>query len=288
MATPELNPVTTMTLLGLLKKKVEYYGEGNKKQGEPVVNQANIRDYTTYKTALDNILKEYGNAENFEKSYFEAKGAEPLPKSVASMAADKRAKALLGQNNRKSRMEEARLQAEARRIPLPPRRPNSAVAKATTPSFAEAGQSGQVEGAGSPFTLQEQAEPSETRQAFSLPPRRESLSPAREPNERRESLLSAREPDGPKQLIPRSVEANKVRLPPRRPDNLKESTSNVRLPPRRPDNLKESTSALVSTNEQGYKKYKKDSAEAQSFRNAYAAAEEGAIFDWDGREYKKY
>ena len=266
MATPELNPVTTMTLLGLLKKKVEYYGEGNKKQGEPVVNKANIRAYTTYKTALDNILKEYGNAENFEKSYFDAKGAEPLPKLVASMAADKREKALLGQDT-----EEARLQAEARRIPLPPRRPNSAVAKATTPSFAEAGQSGQVEGAGGPFTLQEQAEPSETNRAFRLPPRRESLSPAREPNERRESLLSAREPDGPKQLIPRSVEANKVRLPPRRPDDLMESTS-----------------ASVSTNEQGYKTYKKDSAEAQSFRDAYAAAEEGAIFDWDGREYKKY
>ena len=271
MATPELNPVTTMTLLGLLKQNVEFHGEGHEKQGEPVVNKANIGKYTAYQTAMDNILKQYGGAENFEKSYFAAKGAEPLPKSVASIAADERSKALLSQNNRKSRMEEASLQAEARRTTLPPRRPDSAVALATSPSFAEAGQSGQVEGAGGPFTLQEQAEPSETNRAFRLPPRRESLSPAREPNERRESLLSAREPDGPKQLIPRSVEANKVRLPPRRPDNLKESTS-----------------APVSTNEQGYKTYKKDSAEAQSFRDAYAAAEEGAIFDWDGREYKKY
>lgn len=271
MATPELNPVTTMTLLGLLKQNVQYYDEGHEKQGEPVVNKANIAKYTTYQTALDKVLKQYGGAENFEKSYFAAKGAEPLPKSVASIAADERSKALLSQNNRKSRMEEASIQAEARRTTLPPRRPDSAVALATTPSFAEAGQSGQVEGAGGPFTLQEQAEPSETNRAFRLPPRRESLSPAREPNERRESLLSAREPDGPKQLIPRSVETNKVRLPPRRPDDLMESTS-----------------ASVSTNEQGYKTYKKDSAEAQSFRDAYAAAEEGAIFDWDGRKYKKY
>ena len=100
------------------------------------------------------------------------------------------------------------------------------------PSFAESGQSGQsdqsgqVEGAGGPFTLQEQEEPSETRQAFSLPPRR-------------------------------------------------------------PDNLKESTSAPVSTNEQGYKTYKKDSAEAQSFRDAFSAAEDGDVFEWDGREYRK-
>ena len=273
MATPELNPVTTMTLLGLLKQNVQYYDEGHEKQGEPVVNKANIGKYTAYKTALDKVLKQYGGAENFEKSYFAAKGAEPLPKSVASIAADERSKALLSQNNRKSRMEEASLQAEARRTTLPPRRPDSAVAKATTPSFAEAGQSGQVEGAGGPFTLQEQAEPSETNRAFRLPPRRESLSPAREPNERRESLLSAREPDGPDQLVPRNVEASKVPF---------------RLPPRRPDDLMESKSAPVSTNEQGYKTYKKDSAEAQSFRDAYAAAEEGAIFDWDGREYKKY
>ena len=278
MATPELNPVTTMTLLGLLKQNVQYYDEGHEKQGEPVVNKANIGKYTAYQTAMDNILKQYGGAENFEQSYFKAKGAEPLPKPVASIAADERSKALLSQNNRKSRMEEASLQAEARRTTLPPRRPDSAVALATSPSFAEAGQSGQVEGAGGPFTLQEQAEPSETNRAFRLPPRRESLSPAREPNERRESLLSAREPDGPKQLIPRSVEANKVRLPPRRPDDLMESTSASVASP---------TTTPVSTNEQGYKTYKKDSAEAQSFRDAFSAAEDGDVFEWDGREYRK-
>ena len=263
MATPELNPVTTMTLLGLLKQNVQYHPEGHEKQGEPVVNKENIGKYTAYQTALDKVLKQYGGAENFEKSYFDAKGAEPLPKPVASVAADERSKALLSQNTKKSRMEEASLEAEARRTTLPPRRPE----------FAEAGQSGQEEGSGGPFTLQEQAEPSETSQAFSLPSRRESLSPAREPNERRESLLSAREPDGPDQLVPRNVEASKVPF---------------RLPPRRPDDLMGSTSAPVSTNEQEYKTYKKDSAEAQSFRDAYAAAEEGAIFDWDGRKYKKY
>ena len=26
----------------------------------------------------------------------------------------------------------------------------------------------------------------------------------------------------------------------------------------------------------------------ESFRDAYAAAEEGSVFDWDGRKYKKY
>ncbi len=266
MATPELNPVTTMTLLGILKQNVKYYDEGHEKQGEPVVNKANISKYTAYQTALDKVLEQYGGAENFEKSYFAAKGAEPLPKSVASIAADKRQEVLLSQNTKKSRMEEASLEAEARRTTLPPRRSDS------TSSFAEAGQSGQVEGSGGPFTLQEQAEPSETKRAFSLPPRRESLSPAREPDGP-EQLLSAREPDGPDQLVPRNVEASKVPF---------------RLPPRRPDDLMESTSAPVSTNKQGYKKYKKDSEEAQSFRDAYAAAEEGAIFDWDGRKYKKY
>ena len=260
MATPELNPVTTMTLLGLLKQNVKYYDEGHEKQGEPVVNKENIGKYTAYQTALDKVLKQYGGAENFEKSYFAAKGAEPLPKPVASIAADERQTALLSQNNRKSKMEKASLEAEARRTTLPPRRPDSTVALATNPSFAEAGQSGRVEGSGGPFTLQEKAEPSETRRAFSLPPRRE-------------SLLSARESDGPDQLVPRNVEASKVPF---------------RLPPRRPDSLMESTSAPVSTNEQGYKTYKKDSAEAQSFRDAYAAAEEGSIFDWDGRKYKKY
>jgi len=272
MATPELNPVTTMTLLGLLKQKVKYYDDGHEKQGEPIDNKENISAYNTYQTALDNILKQYGGAENFEKSYFAAKEAEPLPKPVASIAADERSKALLSQNNRKSRMEKASLQAEARRTTLPPRRPDSAVALATSPSFAEAGQSGQVEGSGGPFTLQEQAKPSETRRAFRLPPRRGNLSPAREPDGP-EQLRSAREPDGPDQLVPR---------------NVKENKAPVRLPPRRPDSLIGSTSAPVSINEQGYKTYKKDSTEAQSFRDAYAAAEEGAIFEWDGRKYKKY
>ncbi len=272
MATPELNPVTTMTLLGLLKQNVKYYDEDHEKQGEPVANQANMTAFTQYQNALDKVLKQYGGSANFEKSYFDAKGAEPLPKPVASIAADERSKALLSQNTKKSRMEEASLEAEARRTTLPPRRPDSAVASATTPSFAEAGQSGQAEGSGGPFTLQEQAEPSETRQAFRLPPRRESLSPAREPDGPKQ-LLSAREPDGPDQLVPRNVEASKVPF---------------RLPPRRPDSLMGSTSAPVSTNKQGYKKYKKDSEEAQSFRDAYAAAKEGAIFDWDGRKYKKY
>lgn len=274
MATPELNPVTTMTLLGLLKQNVEYYDEGHEKQGEPVANRTNISAFTQYQNALDKVLKQYGGAANFEKSYFDAKGAEPLPKPVASIAADKRQEVLLSQNTKKSRMEEASLEAEARRNtfspfrrpPLPPRRPDS------TSSFAEAGQSGRVEGSGGPFTLQEQAEPSQTSRAFSLPPRRESLSPAREPDGP-EQLLSAREPDGPDQLVPR---------------NVKENKAPVRLPPRRPDSLMGSTSALVSVDEQGYKKYKKDSEEAQSFRDAYAAAEEGAIFNWDGREYKKY
>lgn len=263
MATPELNPVTTMTLLGLLKQNVEYYDEGHEKQGEPVANRTNISAFTQYQNALDKVLKQYGGAANFEKSYFDAKGAEPLPKPVASIAADKRQEVLLSQNTKESRMEEARLEAEARRNafspfrrpPLPPRRPDS------TSSFAEAGQSGRVEGSGGPFTLQEQVEPSQTSRAFSLPPRRESLSPAREPDGP-EQLLSAREPDGPEQKVP-------FRIPPRRPENLKESS-------------------LVSIDKHGYKKYKKDSAEAQSFRDAYAAAEEGAIFDWDGREYKKY
>ena len=248
MATPDINPVTTMTLLGLLKQNVKYYGEGHEKQGELVNNRANKNTYNTYQTAMDNILKQFGGAEKFEQSYFKAKGAEPLPKAVASMAADSVDKATLP--------------------PLPPRRPDS------LPSFVEAGQSGKAEGAGGPFTLQKQAEPSETRKAFSLPPRRESLLTTQEPDGPKQlfpSQLSEREPDGPKQLIPRSVEANKVRLPPRRPDDLMESTS-----------------APVSTNEQGYKVYKKDSTEAQSFRDAYAVAKEGAVFEWDGREYKKY
>jgi len=251
MATPELNPVTTMTLLGLLKQNVEYYDEGHEKQGEPVANQANMTAFTQYQNALDKVLKQYGGAANFENSYFDAKGTEPLPKPVASIAADEREKDILSNTSKQRRMEEASREAEARRTTLPPRRPE----------FAEAGQSGQVEDTGGPFTLQQQDKPSQTRRAFRLPPRRESLSPAREPDGP-EQLLSAREPDGPEQKVP-------FRIPPRRPENLKESS-------------------LVSVDEQGYKKYKKDSEEAQSFRDAYAAAEEGAIFDWDGRKYKKY
>ena len=33
--------------------------------------------------------------------------------------------------------------------------------------------------------------------------------------------------------------------------------------------------------------YKVDSKKAQSFRDAFSAAEDGAIFEWDGREYRK-
>ena len=53
------------------------------------------------------------------------------------------------------------------------------------------------------------------------------------------------------------------------------------------DPIKSSEPDLVSVDKHGYKKYKKDSAKAQSFRDAYAAAKDGDIFTWDDREYMK-
>ena len=70
-------------------------------------------------------------------------------------------------------------------------------------------------------------------------------------NENMEKLFPAREPDGPKM------------------DSL------------------ENTQEQPVDYEGSFPIYKVDSKKAQSFRDAFSAAEDGAIFEWDGREYLK-
>lgn len=70
-------------------------------------------------------------------------------------------------------------------------------------------------------------------------------------NENMEKLFSTREPDGPKM------------------DSL------------------ENTQEQPVDYEGSFPIYKVDSKKAQSFRDAFSAAEDGAIFEWDGREYLK-
>ena len=82
---------------------------------------------------------------------------------------------------------------------------------------------------------------------------------------------------------------------------------NIRDPDRNPNNEDEDTVKLFSTRETGSSEtdsledtqekpvdyegsfpiYKVDSKKAQSFRDAFSAAEDGDVFEWDGREYRK-
>ena len=82
---------------------------------------------------------------------------------------------------------------------------------------------------------------------------------------------------------------------------------NIRDPDRNPNNKDEDIKELSSTRETGssetdsledtqekpvdyegsFPVYKVDSKKAQSFRDAFSAAEDGDVFEWDGREYRK-
>ena len=82
---------------------------------------------------------------------------------------------------------------------------------------------------------------------------------------------------------------------------------NIRDPDRNPNNKDEDMEKLFSTRETGssetdsledtqekpvdyegsFPVYKVDSKKAQSFRDAFSAAEDGDVFEWDGREYRK-
>ena len=100
------------------------------------------------------------------------------------------------------------------------------------------------------------------------------------------------------QNMPYTVDQNKDT------SNDVQNMPNIRDPDRNPD---EDTVKLFSTQETGSSEtdsledtqekpvdyegsfpiYKVDSKKAQSFRDAFSAAEDGDVFEWDGREYRK-
>jgi len=106
-------------------------------------------------------------------------------------------------------------------------------------------------------------------------------------------------PSSDVQNMPYTVNQNKDT------SNDVQNLPDIRDPDRNPNN--EDTVKLFSTRETGgsetdsledtqekpvdyeesFPIYKVDSKKAQSFRDAFSAAEDGAVFEWDGREYRK-
>ena len=103
------------------------------------------------------------------------------------------------------------------------------------------------------------------------------------------------------QNMPYTVDQNKDT------SNDVQNMPDIRDPDRNPNNKDEDIKELSSTRETGssetdsledtqekpvdyegsFPVYKVDSKKAQSFRDAFSAAEDGDVFEWDGREYRK-
>ena len=270
------------------------------------MQEAKKGDKKTYETTLNSVLESFGGYEAYRDALVEYAKTEEGSKLLQVQRPD--------ESLSSSRLfPVGSVQGNALRNTLPPRRPDS------LPSFAEAGQSSPVEGTGGLSTAQKEKvtpvqAPTQSllTQNFSsyvesVGNRFQSLSNELENvntviqkrhfnthknfkdtfiAERRKAIENGTlyshtfEYMNPKT---QSVDTYHARNANEQKEYLKKQDQKRNTP----DPIKNNKPDLVSVDKRSYKKHKKDSAKAQSFRNAYAAAKDGEIFTWDDKEYIK-